>query len=128
MNSSLSGWAAERAIALTTTEGHDPSGNGQAESFIGKVKARARAMLAMCSLGTEYWTFVVEHVALCTRLKAHEREIPTMPIFGQEVFARIKDPEDNDFMPRAVRSTFLGLASGVADGKAVLYPNMVSLM
>ena len=125
VNDALSTWCSDRCITMSTTEGHDPAGNGQAESFVGRVKARARAMLAMSGLSTQFWTFAVEHAALCTRLKAQGRDLPAMPIFGQSVLARIKDTgaEQDDFKPKAVKGTFLGLARSIHEGKSILYEN-----
>ena len=91
VNEALQAWADDRGIRLTTTEGHGPAGNGQAESFVGKVKQRARTMISMAGLGTEYWTFAVDHAALCSRLKAQGRELPDVPPFGKRVFARINN-------------------------------------
>ena len=123
VNTGLEAWAAEKAILLSTTEGHDPAGNGQAESYIGKVKQRARAMLAMSDLGTDFWTFGVKHAALCSRAQAQQRRLPEIPVFGKKAFARVKDRDTDDFAPRAVRVVFLGLDDRVTNGKVVMYEN-----
>ena len=52
LNDSMRSWAAEKGLVLTHAEGHGPAGNGQAESYVGKLKARGRAMLSMVKLGT----------------------------------------------------------------------------
>ena len=42
INIGLTQWAAEQGIQPTSTEGHDPSGNGQAEAWIGKLKTKSQ--------------------------------------------------------------------------------------
>ena len=123
VNALLEAWAADKGILLTTTEGHDPAGNGQAESYIGKVKQRARAMISMCDLGTDFWTFAVKHAARCSRAQAQEKKLPEVPVFGKKAYARVKDPGSDDFAPRAVKVVFLGLDDRIADGKIVMYEN-----
>ena len=103
VNALLEAWAADKGILLTTTEGHDPAGNGQAESYIGKVKQRARAMISMCDLGTDFMTFAVKHAARCSRAQAQEKKLPEVPVFGKKAYARVKDPGSDDFAPRAVK-------------------------
>ena len=66
-NTHLRSMLSNHGVRYTTTEGHDPSGNGQAESFIGKLKQRARAMLSLSDLDTSFWPFAVSHACLLTR-------------------------------------------------------------
>ena len=108
---------------LTTTEGHDPAGNGQAGSFIGNVKQRARAMIAMSGWGTDFWTFAARHAAWCSRAQAQRKPLPNIPVFGKRAYARVKDPAADDSAPRAVRVTLLGLDDRIAEGKIVMYEN-----
>ena len=44
-----------------------------------------------------------------------------MPVWGKEVYARLKVPALDDFRPRAVKGIFLGMTERVANGKAVMY-------
>ena len=117
-------WLAAEGIRYTTTEGHDPSGNGQAESFIGKIKQRARAMLSLTDLDTSFWPFAVSHAGLLTRFRALGRPAPAdLRIFGQKVLVRRKAEVADDFLPRAVEATFLGISETVSGAQVVLYPN-----
>ena len=121
VNMGLSQWAAEQGIQPTSTEGHDPSGNGQAEAWIGKLKQRAQAMIATAKLDTSLWPFAVSHAALTSRARAQQKDLGNMPVFGKAVYAKLKVPELDDFKPRAVKGIFLGVTEHVANGKAVMY-------
>ena len=121
-NNTLRGWLANQGVRYTTTEGHDPSGNGQAESFIGKLKQRARAMLSLSNLDTSFWPFAVSHACLLTRFRAMGRQVPAdMRIFGQKVLARRKAEVADDFLPRALEAIFLGISETVSGGQVVMY-------
>ena len=88
VNIGLKSWLASQAVEYTTTEGHDPAANGAAESMIGKIKSRARALLAVASLDTGLWTFAAMHATWCSRQQAQERPAIDTPIFGKKIWVR----------------------------------------
>ena len=91
--------------------------------MIGKIKGCARAMLALSGLSTEFWPNAVVHAAMLSRYHAQGRDVEKQPVFGARCFARIKQEITDDFAPRAIRATYLGMVEHVHRGKAVLLPS-----
>ena len=90
MNKEVAAFLLSKGIHKTSTDGHDPKGNGLAERFVGIIKQRACAYLSHSGVGLRFWYWAAMQAAYVYRSTILGAQLPTsgVPTFGHRVLVR----------------------------------------
>jgi hypothetical protein len=124
MNRELTAFLLEKSIHKTSTDGHDPQGNGLAERFVGIIKQRTCGYLSHAGFGLRYWfwaamqaAFVYRSAILGTNLTADG-----IPTFGHRVLVRkpgVRAKSKTSFEDKSDEAIFLCWDSSTVNGAYV---------
>ena len=97
-----------------TTAGYDPNAN-PAENTVGILKNRARYLLSIARLATQFWGVAILAAAHLCRVDAGVGSYPTIP-FGTHVSVVTEPAPADAFLPRAMPGTIFGPCCSVSGG------------
>ena len=103
----LEEYCAFHGIRRTTTQGYDPSANGQGENVIGFLKRKGRQLLIGARYPSCWWGTCVLAAAFYSRCAAGLEQWPEIP-YGTRAMVVQDPPPRNAFAPRSLPATVFG--------------------
>ena len=118
MSVDLEDYCAQHGIRRTTTQGYDPSANGQGENVIGFPKRKGRQLVTGARYPSCWWGTCILAAAYYSRCAAGLEQWPEIPYETRAMVVQDPPPR-NAFAPRSLPAAVFGPSERVPGGMLI---------